>query len=212
MSLRRPGHRNPTRASSSSHSLVMTVAACRFLSAANCVSPVDNYRYSVPLEFIGTTTTSYHGVRTMGHQQRVRRRFIFALIVVITMSAPTIGRSQEFASPEPIAAPAASYSPFAVSGTARKALPPLDCLRCVGPAPCVSCGAHHHGFLFYGTNPWDDDCAGGFDDCVHGDCGHVAAGISRAWIRLHKHRSLPFRRSHGDSCECGGPCANTCHH
>lgn len=188
------------------------MAASRHSSAASCGSPVDNYGYCVPLKFIGTTTTSCHGFRIMGHQQPFRPRFPFALIVVVTMSGPTIGQSQELALPEPIAAPAASYSPFAVGGAARKALPPLDCLRCVGPAPCVPCGSHHHGFLFYGTCPWDDDCAGGFDDCVHGDCGHVAAGISRAWIRLHKHCKFPFLRSHRDSCECGDPCANTCQH
>ena len=150
----------------------------------------------------------------MRHQQLVRNHFALTVIAVVTLCAPTTGLSQEFVLPEPIAVPAAGYSPhspFAVGGRARKVLPPLDCYHSVGPAPCVPFDSHHHGFLFYGTYPWDDDCVNGFDDCVHGDCGHVAASLSRAWIRLHRHCKWPFRRSHGDNCECGDPCANTCH-
>lgn len=75
---------------------------------------------------------------------------------------------------------------FAVGNAARKALPPRDCLRCTGPNPCVPCDGHHQGFLYYGTDPAADDCTNSLEDCPHGNCGGIAAGISRLWIQLHK--------------------------
>ena len=79
-----------------------------------------------------------------------------------------------------------SNSPFAVGGTARKALPPMDCLRCCGPRPCPPGCGKTRGFLYYGTDPCHDDCFNSMDDCPHGCCGEHACRWSLAWIRWHK--------------------------
>lgn len=177
---------------------------CRAWEAdrGDCASQSIAAVHSSLAEFI-MATQSCHGSRIMTHQKLVRFRFALAAIVMATMSTPTVGSSQEFTLPESAAAPAANYAVFGIDGSARKDLPPLDCLNCIGPAPCAPCDSCHHGFLFYGSNPFGDDCVNGFNDCLHGNCGHVAAGLSRAWIRLYERCWWPFRRPHGCGC-CGG--------
>lgn len=108
------------------------------------------------------------------------------LCSIALMTLPRTASSQNSAHPEPVLTLRTLASPFAAGGTNRKTLPPLDCLHCTGPSPCPPCDAHHQGFLYYGTAPRN-----GLDSawyCSDGDCGRVAAGLSRAWIQLHKHR------------------------
>lgn len=156
------------------------------------------------MDVIGTPTTKCHALNAMRNYRLPLCRLGFAVIVLATLHTPTIGVSQDLASPEPVAVPPVNYSPFAVGGSVRKALPPLDCLRCLGPAPYAPCDSNHHRFLFYGTCASDDDCMNAMHDCIDGECGHVAARLSRAWHRLHKVCKWPVHHSHGDNCEvCG---------
>lgn len=123
---------------------------------------------------------------------------ILAVIFVAGFCVSAVVSASERGVPAPLPARAAGHSPFAVGGTARKALPPLDCLQCPGPAPLAPCAPHHPGFLFYGTYPWDDDCMNGFRHCPHGDCGHAAATLSRAWMHLHEKGRRTFHRAHAN--------------
>jgi len=95
---------------------------------------------------------------------------------------------------------------FAVGGPARKALPPLDCLRCWGPAACPPCEGHRPGFLYFGTCAAHDDPLNGFCDCSQSHCGHFAAGLSTAWIRF---RSC-FNVKSWLRDACGGACSECC--
>jgi hypothetical protein len=131
-------------------------------------------------------------------------RLFIVLLAIVALYQPQDVRSQDHGVGESVPTPAAPYGPFGVGASTRKSLPAQDCLHCFGPAACAPCDSHHQGFLFYGTCPWDDDGVNGFDDCVHGDCGHVAARLSRAWIRLHGHCGWPFHRSHGSGKACCG--------
>lgn len=88
---------------------------------------------------------------------------------------------------------------------ATKPLPGLDCYRCRGPRPCAPCRPAG-GFLYYGTNPWDDDPLHRLDTCPGGHCGHVATSLSLHWIRLQEARPRLFHPSHAskpdqDACE-----------
>lgn len=139
-----------------------------------------------------------------------RTRRIERLIVgswILSSIFSDVGLGQELV-PESVRATAVSSTPFAVSGSARKALPSLDCTYCTGPAPCVPCDSHLRGFLYYGTYPGDDDCMNKLDDCPCGNCGSLAESLSRAWINWHqriggiKHRDADNRGS------CRARCAN----
>lgn len=88
----------------------------------------------------------------------------------------------------------------------RLTLPPRDCLSCSGPAACAPCLGTHRGFLYYGTYPWDDDPANGFDDCPGGRCGYPGAALSLSWIRKHQqhshHAPKPPKRTVGGAPAC----------
>ncbi|WP_164103566.1 hypothetical protein [Candidatus Laterigemmans baculatus] len=75
----------------------------------------------------------------------------------------------------------------------QKMLPPRDCLLCPGPAPAAPCFATHRGFLYYGSYPWDDDPANGFDDCPGGRCGRPGAAVSLWWIGIHNPKAAGSR-------------------
>lgn len=94
-------------------------------------------------------------------------------------------------------------APFAVGGKVRKVLPPIDCLRCGGPPACPPCNCLSRGFLYYGTNPCDDDCKNGFCECVNGECGSRAAQWSLWWInrRQNGHSLRPACRSCQTDCQ-----------
>ncbi|QDU92863.1 hypothetical protein [Lignipirellula cremea] len=84
--------------------------------------------------------------------------------------------------------PPADDAVFGAGHLARKPLPPRDCWRCFGPAPCAPCDTNHGRFLYYGTYALDDDPKNSMHDCPSGNCGAFAAGITRAWIRLQESR------------------------
>jgi hypothetical protein len=129
------------------------------------------------------------------------------LAVLITFGWQQFAQAQENDGAKSRIAPSIS-SAFAVGGSARKELPPLDPLYCPGPAACAPCDSHHSGFLYYGTCP-DDGCANRFYKCPAGDCGHFAIGLSRAWIHLHSSCRRAFRWSHPTGDDCGGSCEKT---
>ncbi|MHB8900789.1 MAG: hypothetical protein ACYC6Y_18720 [Thermoguttaceae bacterium] len=125
--------------------------------------------------------------------------FLFLLAAMVVAGSAASSLSQELAAPELSIASRGSGSPFAVAGSARKALPPLDCLGCEGPAPWAPCIGHHRGFLYYGTCHHDDDCVNGFDDCPGGNCGSIAVSLSRGWIELCNRTSRSFARHPSDA-------------
>lgn len=83
---------------------------------------------------------------------------------------------------------------------ATKPLPVMDCWRCLGPRPCAPCYPTG-GFLYYETNPWDDDPLGRMHACPHGDCGSVATAMSLHWIRCQELRPRLFHKLHAPPCE-----------
>ncbi|WP_164104323.1 hypothetical protein [Candidatus Laterigemmans baculatus] len=93
---------------------------------------------------------------------------------------------------DPVAALPAEYLP----PPPPKMLPPRDCLQCPGPAPAAPCFATHRGFLYYGSYPWDDDPANGFDDCPGGRCGRPGAALSLWWIGIHNPKAAGAHRHH----------------
>lgn len=125
---------------------------------------------------------------------------LFGLVTSLVGGHQAAGLGEEPSLLEGGPMPVVAESPFAVGGADRKALPPVDCLGCPGPVPCVPCDGHRPGFLYYGTCAADDDCMNDFYDCPGGDCGHCAVGLSKAWIHLHQH----CRRL--SSWFCGDPC------
>jgi len=76
----------------------------------------------------------------------------------------------------------ASSSPFGVGGSARKALPPIDCLKCNTLPACPPRNCCSSGFLYYGTLAWDDDRKNGFCGCPNVECGCRAVQWSLRWI------------------------------
>lgn len=131
-------------------------------------------------------------------------------LIVICIAWPGLGVCIEPASPEMVAAPSSCFSPFAVGGSVRKPLPLLECGRCIGPVPYVPCDAHDRGYLYYGTNPFEDDRLNRWDDCSFGQCGQWAISLSRAWINLNGHFNRAASGFHGEGCGCGVLCTNEC--
>jgi len=79
-----------------------------------------------------------------------RVHFCCFLAVSITFGWQQFAQAQVNDGAKSRIAPSIS-SAFAVGGSARKELPPLDPLYCLGPAVCAPCASHHSGFLYYGT-------------------------------------------------------------
>jgi hypothetical protein len=125
---------------------------------------------------------------------------LFGLVASLVGGHPTAGLGEGPSLPEAGPAAVVAGYPFAVGGSARKALPQLDCLGCTGPAPGVPCDGHRRGFLYYGTCAAHDDCTNGFCDCPHGDCGQCAVGLSKAWIHLHRYCRQVSSWLRGDPC------------
>lgn len=117
-----------------------------------------------------------------------------AAIFFFGMNGGSVGLTQESADPEVVARPVGPGSIFNVGGTARKALPPPDCLRCVGPVPCAPCGMPAGDFRYFGSFPGDDDCFNRFNTCLQGDCAHFATRLTLGWIRLHENCLCPCRQ------------------
>ncbi|QDU44507.1 hypothetical protein Mal52_29900 [Symmachiella dynata] len=104
------------------------------------------------------------------------------LSITLCLCAPGLCQAAEMYSSGPYTHSMAVNSPFAIGGTTRKALPPLDCLRCSGPRPCPPHCCHGGGFLYYGTDAHSDNCFNKMNDCPNGCCGDHAIRFSRTWI------------------------------
>ncbi|WP_164104492.1 hypothetical protein [Candidatus Laterigemmans baculatus] len=125
-----------------------------------------------------------------------------ALVAAALGGLPAVASADET---DPVAALPAEYLP----PPPQKMLPPRDCLQCPGPAPGAPCFDTHRGFLYYGSYPWDDDPANGFDDCPGGRCGRPGAALSLWWIGIHNakagarhhasHRGHHHRSPHGQA-------------
>lgn len=133
------------------------------------------------------------------------------VVALLLVGSPTACLGAEPITPEQITLPKHSYSPFAVAGSNRKPLPPLECAWCPGPAPCLPCDAHARGYLYYGTNALGDDCAKRLDACSSPKSGQFAVGLSLAWIEFNRHFKQAASGFQGRSCGCGHSCKNASH-
>lgn len=137
-----------------------------------------------------TTKPASNPAKLMPHFNVSRCVFaMIALLCCVTAWNNALGQSPY---PSTDMAPTVFGSPFAVSGRVRKALPPIDCLKCTGPAACAPRNCCVKGFLYYGTYPWDDDCKNGFDECCNGECACNAVSRSLAWIKKREKCHSPF--------------------
>jgi len=130
-------------------------------------------------------------------------RWLFVLVTaaLTPMVLPGTAMGQESSLTKEVAGTTGAPSPFAVGGSARKPLPPLDCLQCPGPCPHPPCGPHHQTFLYYGTYPGNHVNTSGCGDGVDSSCGQLAAKLSRFWIHLHRNRERTSPGCQGTDCD-----------
>jgi len=133
-----------------------------------------------------------------------------ALVAVMLVVSPRMTGGVEPIPAEQITSPKHSFAPFAVAGSSRKPLPPLECALCPGPAPCLPCDAHVRGYLYYGAVPLAEDCANRLDSCSSLKSGQIAVGFSLAWIGVNRHFKQAAPGFQGRSCGCDDSCKNAC--
>jgi len=112
---------------------------------------------------------------------------IWLLATIVSMTPMLLWAEQVESRSETVPVPTAEQH----SVRTFKTLPPQDCWKCPGPRACGPSTPHHTGFLYYGTNPWDDDPINPLNDCPGGDCGHCGARLSLSWIRWHQPKATP---------------------